>query len=107
MNAKVGIGIGVSALVLILGIWAWTGISGLTAENAQTETLLKDALAKHQAQAEVSQALTSAGYKMVDSQGKSTGTGPDHQIIIVSKHVTLDLGYNEEGHLTSYKIDHS
>ena len=102
---KAGIGIGIG--VVVLGLLAWFAIvaAGVAGEASQVDQVLKDSMNQHMMQAQLSQKLSSMGFKMTDGPEKSTGDGPTHSMLIYSTHLTVQLTFDADGKNTGYHLD--
>jgi hypothetical protein len=107
MSKKAGIWIGASVVLVILIAWAGMTVSAISGESNTADTFLKEAVASHMPQADVSQKLKDMGFTMTDSPGTSTGTGPTHSLVVYSTHLVVNLTYDADGKANSYHLDKS
>jgi hypothetical protein len=105
MSKKAGIGIGIGVVLLILIAWVGMTVSAVSGESSKADDFLKDAVASHMPQAELSQKLKDMGFEMTDSKGSSTGTGPTHSLVVYSTHLTVNLTFDQDGKANSYHLD--
>jgi hypothetical protein len=107
MSKKAAIWLGISVVLVILIAWVGMTVSAVSGESSKADAFLKDAVANHMPQAEVSQNLKDMGFEMTDTPGSSTGNGPTHSLLVYSTHLVVNLTYDAEGKAHSYHLDKS
>jgi hypothetical protein len=105
MSKKAGIWIGVTVLLVIILAFVGMTASAMAGESSKADAFLKDAVAKQMPQADVSRELQRMGFKMNDAAGSSTGTGPDHSLLVYSTHLVVDLTFDKDNKAHSYHLD--
>ena len=105
MSKKAGIGIGIGLALVILIVWIGITASAISGEASKADALLKEAVANHMAQPELSQKLKDMGFEMSDQPEASTGNGPVHSLLVYSTHLTVNLTFDKDGKANSYHLD--
>ena len=88
-------------MVLVLVVLA-IGVGG---EASKMDSLLKDDMAQHKSVLEMQKQLVDAGYTIEAPAPSMKAVGPNHSILVYSTHLTLALGFDDAGKLTSYHLD--
>jgi hypothetical protein len=96
---------GIGAVILLLVIWVVIVAMGVGGEASKMDSMLKADVTKHATVDEVKQQLTQAGYAMQGDAPTIKATGPKHSLVVYSTYLTLDLGFGQDGTLTSYHLD--
>ena len=78
---------------------------GVGGEASKMDALLKDDIAQHKSVAEMQKQLADAGYTVEAQAPAMKATGPNHSVVVYSTHLTLALGFDDAGKLTSYHLE--
>ncbi|MDR3688826.1 MAG: hypothetical protein P4L46_05555 [Fimbriimonas sp.] len=93
---------GVVFLVLVFVIVVAAGVGG---EASKMDALLKADVQQHKSVDDVKKQLADAGYTIQQDVPSVKAIGPKHSLLVYTTRLTLDLGFNQTGALTSYHLD--
>lgn len=96
---------GIGGILLLILIWVILVAANVGGEASKMDSMLKSDVNKHASLAEVKQQLANAGYVVQGDAPKMTATGPKHSLLVYTTWLTLDLGFDSSGLLTSYHLD--
>ncbi len=96
---------GIGAVLLLLVVWVLMVAAKVGGEASKMDSMLKADVNKHSPVAEVKQQLADAGYTIQGDVPNITATGPKHSLVVYTTWLTLDLGFDTSGLLTSFHLD--
>ena len=94
----------ISVLLVILIAVGGLAIS-VGGEASKMDQMMKDDLSQHKLIQDVQKQISDAGFTVQEQTPKLKATGPKHSIIVYSTNLTLELGFDESGKMTSYHLD--
>jgi hypothetical protein len=104
---------GIVTTVMLFGslIVAWS-VAGVAIEVNRIDSMLRTAVNTHTQIEVMKKKIADAGYDIEDEPSALkfmaptiTATGPTHSVLVYSTHLTVTLGFDLKGRLTSYHLE--
>ena len=96
---------GVGGLLLLIVIMVAVLAIGVGGEASKMDALLKNDISQHKSVEDMQKQLADAGYTIEAQAPAMKAVGPNHSIVVYSTHLTLALGFDDTGKLTSYHLE--